>query len=42
MPTSNILHATIDPDLLTRLRQKPDGSARVDSVSGKMGQFNRR
>ena len=42
MPTSNILLAITDPDLLTRPRDMPDGSARVDSMSGKMGQFNRR
>ena len=24
MPTSNILHATFDPDLLTRLREMPE------------------
>ena len=34
MPTSNILHATIDPDLLTRLREMLDNSARADIAVG--------
>ena len=34
MPTSNILHATTDPDLLTRLREMLDSSARADIAVG--------
>ena len=32
----NIPHTTTGPGLLTRLREMPDDSARVDPVSGKM------
>ena len=34
MPASNILHATTDPDLLTRLREMLDSSARADIAVG--------
>ena len=34
MPASNILHATTDPDLLTRLRDMLDSSARADIAVG--------
>ena len=34
MPPSNILHATTDPDLLTRLREMLDSSARADIAVG--------
>ena len=34
MPTSNILHADTDPDLLTRLREMLDSSARADIAVG--------
>ena len=34
MPSSNILHATTDPDLLTRLREMLDSSARADIAVG--------
>ena len=36
MPTSNILHASTDPDLLTRLREIPGGPACTGSVWGKI------
>ncbi len=38
MPASNILHATTDPDLLTRLREMLDRSASAESVSVKLVQ----
>ena len=34
MPTSNILHATTDPDLLTRLQEMLDSSVRADIAVG--------
>ena len=34
MPASNILHASTDPDLLTRLREMLDSSARADIAVG--------
>ena len=34
MPTSNILHATTDPNLLARLREMLDSSARADIAVG--------
>ena len=34
MPASNILHATTEPDLLTRLREMLDSSARADIAVG--------
>ena len=34
MPQSNILHATTDPDLLTRLKEMLDSSARADIAVG--------
>ena len=34
MPASNILHATTDSDLLTRLRDMLDSSARADIAVG--------
>ena len=34
MPASNILHATTDPDLLTRLREMLDSSASADIAVG--------
>ena len=34
MPASNILHSTTDPDLLTRLREMLDSSARADIAVG--------
>ena len=34
MPTSSTLHATTDPDLLTRLREMLDNSARADIAVG--------
>ena len=34
MPASNILHATTDPDLLTRLKEMLDSSARADIAVG--------
>ena len=34
MPTSNIIHATTDPDLVTRLRGMLDSSARADIPVG--------
>ena len=36
MPASNILHATTDPGLLTRLREMLDSSACTGSVWGKI------
>ena len=34
LPTSNILHPSTDPDLLTRLREMLDISARADMAVG--------
>ncbi len=34
MPASNIFHATIAPDLLTRPREMLDSSARADIAVG--------
>ncbi len=34
MPASNILHATTDPDLLSRLREMLGSSARADIAVG--------
>ena len=34
MPASNILHATTDPDMLSRLREMLGSSARADIAVG--------